>query len=210
MTDPIIEVLKEHLGIDDERAKLFKTMIDGNQKDSRHLGLFDLKRDVEALEHMERALKELTRVLDTDTLTPSARELLLLELNHRLNPEAQKFNSKDPLVSLFTQHFDVERGLLELSDLKQKIEIIHGTIGSIKSVVFLSSKSRKGISRMNTRAINLVGMSKIIWLLSQKKQPPAKELNPATPLGEFLYDLFEACGVKGDPKASYRAWSKLE
>ena len=63
--------------------------------------------------------------------------------------------------------------------------------------------------RYNWQAINLINWCRKIWSVRTGVNAP-KSLNPASPFGKFVEDVFDASGVDANPQAAMAAWKQVD
>lgn len=206
MKNRVEEILCQYLKIDPQRASYVHERL-AKYAFGDDPFLFDEVRDMALLERIERAVRELVEASDVCNLTQAAGDTLSRNL-------------------LWGPHMErVENGLLfPDAEMKQYVEKVgkpaasafHGLrdhaetillgVNSTKREIRTSDRSRKALSRMNLRGIQLVDAARDIWEAETGKNAPEKALNPATAFGKYLSELFDAFEVGGDPKAAFRAW----
>jgi hypothetical protein len=212
--DPAIEVVMLHLNIDEDAAHVWVDYIAkltfGNDP-----SIYDLKRDIENLENLERSLNAVIMVLDISSMTQAAQDALGLrmiwgpfaeELIARSGQESETFSDE------FHAYPDKvgQKASGALHALEDNITAIRDAIKSTKRHIEQSSQSRVGTGRINFKGIQLVNSARDVWRLSTGKEAPSKALNPEAKFGKFLSDLFDAFEIGGDPRAAFRAWAAMQ
>lgn len=212
--DPAYDAVMRHLGLNEDQAYHWVDYIAKfTYGEDPHL--FDLKRDIENLESLDRALVSALAALDGEAMTQSAQEAFQLRMHFGPHLAELMAGSGQPAHN-FSEEFHqypkevglkVTGALRALQDEFQNIRrAIHDTKRDIES----SSRSKIGVSRINIRGVQLVYSAREVWRLSTGEEAPRKSLNPTSRFGKFLSDLFEAFEIDGDPRSAFRAWSRLE
>lgn len=212
--DPAVEVVMQHLDLSEDAAAIWVDYIAkltfGNDP-----SIYDLKRDVENLESLERSLNAVMAALDVYSMTQAAQDALGLRLIW--GPFADELIEKSGQKSEnFSEEFfsypekTGRNAAAALQALEDNIAAIRDAIKSTKRQIENSSRSRIGTGRINFKGIQLVNSARDVWRLSTGKDAPNKALNPASKFGKFLSDLFDAYEIGGDPRAAFRAWSAMQ
>ncbi|MFC5737727.1 hypothetical protein [Sinirhodobacter huangdaonensis] len=209
-----IRVLMQHLEVNEEAAAVWVDYIE-NLTFGHDPVIYDLKRDVENLENLERALNLVLEALDFGAMTQAARD----DLGRRLiwGPHT------DTLISRSGEEassFDLEilsypekvgrKAADSLQALEDNFLTIRGAIRSTKRHIEKSPSARIGTGRINFSGIQLVKSAREVWRFATGNDAPNKALNPASRFGKFLCDLFEAFEIGGDPRAAFRAWAATQ
>ena len=176
--------------------------------------VYSRAKDTEALRELETAIAKIQRLIDYDgPLTWPAHELMSMELLHgghssklpRGGVESDSEQGKalvNHIEAKGRTDSDILFGLEERGDAIR--DAIKRTIVQIEN----SPMTRVSATKINEREIALVDAARFIWQLATDTDAPAKDLNPASPFGEFLADVFEVCELSGDPRSAFRAWAR--
>lgn len=209
--DPAHEAMKRHLGCSDEQALEWVDYI-AKFTYGHPEPFFDLKRDVENLENLDRALNAVIAALDFGAMTVSARDALGFRLiwGRYAHPmSGQKLEEIGDNVRSYAETTG-RKATDALQTLEDNASVIKDAVRLTKRHIESSLQSRKGTKRINLEGVQLVGSARDVWKLSTGRDAPLKALNPASSFGRFLYDLFDAFEVEGDARAAFRAWAKMQ
>lgn len=209
--DPAVDVMLRHLNLAEDKARFWANFI-AQKTYSTEPQIFDLKRDVENLENLDRALCATAAALDVSAMTQAAQGILsfktlfgpVLDLS-RYDTESLAETVRNPPLQMGGKD-----ALDALRALDETIPIIREAIKSAKRHVEQSPHARIGTQRINLKGIQLVDCARDLWCLATGKSAPSRSLNPASRFGKFLTDLFEVFEIEGDPRAAFRAWAALQ
>lgn len=200
--DPAIEVVRRHFDLSEDAAAVLVEYMEELTFGSAPV-MFDLKRDIEALETLERAINATLAALDLSTWTPAAHD----EFGHRLVFGKHADTIRAGGVSIEeSDRMVAEERTDALSILERDIAKIRGAIKATKRHIETSRQARKATDRINVTGVQMVACARSVWKMQTGSDAPAKGLNPATPFGRFLADMFAAFELDGDPRAAFRAW----
>lgn len=212
--DPVIQVIMQHLNLNAAAAEVWADYIAkltfGNEP-----SVFDLKRDLEALDNLERALKALVSALQPGTMTQAASDTLGFRmiwgphtetLREKSGERAETF---DPEVLSYPGRVG-QKVALSLGELEEHATAIRAAIQASKREIKLSGRARIGASRINFTGVQLVNSVRDVWQLETGEEAPRRALNPGSRFGKFLSEMFDAFEVDGDPRAAFRAWVSLQ
>lgn len=211
MDDLVAEVVRRHLNVSTAvaqfRARGILELAFENEPD-----LFDVKRDLENLENLSRALGQVIVSLEPGSMTQAARGELEATALQRIH---------DRFLSKGIDYWNLDRTpggltgeaalacLRDLAALVEMADSVRRAIRLTKRVVENSDNARPSLARHNTRGIQLVIAARRTWAADAGQSPPeGNDLNEAGPFGSFLADLFDACGIEGNPRAAFRAWAR--
>ncbi len=212
--DPAIEVVMRHLELNENAAFVWVDYI-AKLTYGEDPPIFFLKRDVENLENLDRALNGVLLALDLSAMTQAARDLLLLRMmfgpfyDELITRSGQKSETFSEEFQSYPERVG-RRATDALRALEGNISTIRDAIKSTKRHIEKASRAQKGTPRINFKGIQLVNSARNVWHLSTGKEAPSKALNPASRFGKFLCDLFEAFEIEGDPRAAFRAWAATQ
>lgn len=204
----ITETVAKHLDVEGDVAAVFGERLISHGFLNRYQ-VFDLSKDIAALERVSKALLEISRAMSDVSISPLATE--------RLNQSLLFGGFFDNLMKQNTAYdTDEFRNYLENTGLKDvdaltRIDAevtriragVNQTIDHIKS----SPLAKKSASKINADAIGVVGACRYIWELAKGKPAP-KSLNPASPFAYFLSDVLEAGGIEAQPISAFNAWAR--
>lgn len=151
----------------------------------------DVTTDMKAIDVLEIALRKVSPLLNDVSTASMLQMLSYFHHSGRFNDEEAKRLS----ATLYCLSHESD-ALLDSIDAARK---------SLKDGGPMVRKSTK---TLNIEAIRAVQGAVESWTLFQSAPPPAKALNPASPFGNFLADLLEACSIQADPKSAFRAWAQ--
>lgn len=211
MDDAIAGVMQRHLNVSPAVARFrARGFLEMAFDDDPYL--FDKTRDLDNLDRLSRALGEAIVALKPDAMTQAARRDLEGAAIYRAH---ERFLKQD------VAYWDMDRTpggltgdaalacLRDLDALAELATAVRGAIRLTKQVVEDSDRARPSLARLNLRGVQVVEVARRIWATdSGTPAPSGSDLNVAGPFGAFLSDLFEACGIEGDPRAAFRAWSR--
>lgn len=212
--DPAIEVVMRHLDLTEDGAFFWVDYI-AKQTYGSDPQIFDLKRDVENLENLDRALSAVLSALDFSAMTQAASDALTFRMiwgpfsDELIARSGQKSEAFSEEFHSYPERVG-QKASGALQALEDNIQTIRDAIQSTKRHIEGSSRARKGTGRINFRGIQLVDSARNVWRLSTGNEAPSKALNPASRFGNFLCDLFEAFEIEGDPRAAFRAWAATQ
>lgn len=171
--------------------------------------IFDGPKDTELLDRLDRAIAEIALVLEIGMLTPTARDALLENTFRGPHAERVRAGLRFPDDSLQDYVDNIGRPASDALDgIKEHSAAIREGVRITRNEIESSDATRKSTSRMNVRGIQLVDVARTVWESETGNAAPARDLNLASPFGNFLADLFEALKIKGKPRAVFRAWSR--
>lgn len=212
--DPVTVALMVHLEVNEAGAEIWADYIAkltfGNDP-----AIFDLKRDLEGLENLERALTALIAALQPEAMTQAASDALGFRMIWGPHADELRKRSGEPIETFDPDMLSYpervgKKAAYSLSALEQSATTIRAAVLATKREINTSTRARKGTGRINFRGIQLVNSARDVWRLSTAKEAPARSLNPASRFGKFLCDLFDAFEIEGDPRAAFRAWVALQ
>ena len=210
-TNDPCDVLIRHLKISADQAEIWDAYI-AKLTFGQDPHVFDFKRDLEGLENLERAMTALSTALDIKVMTESAYGRLLFNILFGPYAEALGEGKNGPNLPEGHSKYAEEIGkkvTYWIRDLEEHLPRVRDAIQATKKHIRSSPQSKIGVNRMNLTGIQLVENARSVWRLSTGSDAPEKSLNPASPFGKFLYELFEAYQIEGDPRSAFRAWSSL-
>lgn len=209
--DPAYDVIMRHLGLNENQAYHWVDYI-AKLTYGQDPQIYDLKKDLQNLESLDRALNAVLAAVDISAMTQAARNALSIrmlfgpyygELVDRSGHEAGRISAE---CRLYSEHSG-RKATDALIALEDSASAIRDAIQSTKRYIEQSPLSKKGTERINFMGIQLVNSAREVWRLSTGRDAPAKALNPASKFGRFLCDLFDAFEVEGDPRAAFRTWA---
>ncbi|ESQ76908.1 hypothetical protein [Asticcacaulis sp. YBE204] len=207
--DPAFEVIMRHLNLNEEAAHVWVDYI-AKFTYGESAPIYDLLHDINNLENLDRALTTVVTALEPSTMTGAAHNRLNMRISfgaHLENISGQRLDTLDESILKYIE-IDGKAAHGSLRALEENIANIRTAIRLTKRDIEQSKSSVKGISRINLDGVQLVNSARDVWKLSTGKTAPARGLNPASPFGKFLYDLFEAFEIPGDAKSAFTAWVK--
>lgn len=207
---PVVAVLMEHLDVHEELAtylteKMFMHAF-GNP-----LHVYDGPKDTAALDRLDRAVAELVAALGD--MTEFASDHLMFSMiwghHHELirrgttadDPEFQKSDeyaheTGQPLTSA-------------LYKVQEEAPALRASIRATRREIESSEMTRKSLSRMNLEGLQMVKGACFVWEIATEQDPPASDVNMASPFGRFLAGLFDVCEIRGDPRSAFRTWARV-
>lgn len=212
--DPALEVIMKHLNLNEGVANIWVDYI-AKLTYGDDPKIFDLKRDIENLENLDRALSAVLAALDFSAMTQAASDTLGFRMiwgpfsDELIARSGQKIETFSEEIRSYPERFG-QKASGALQTLEDNIQPIRDAIQSTKRHIEKSSRARKGTGRINFKGIQLVNSARDVWRLSTGNEAPSKALNPASRFGKFLCDLFEAFEIEGDPRAAFRAWAATQ
>ena len=212
--DPAFDVIMRHLNLNEDQAYVWVDYI-AKLTYGDDPRIFDLKRDVENLENLDRALNAVLAALDFSAMTQAARDTLGFRMiwgplsDELIARSGQKSETFSEEFHSYPERVG-KKAIGALQALEDNIQPIRDAIQSTKRHIEKSSRARKGTGRINFKGIQLVNSARDVWRLSTGNEAPSKALNPASRFGKFLCDLFEAFEIEGDPRAAFRAWADTQ
>lgn len=204
---PLMTVIEKHTGAEGAEAAWWASRLHTHGIMNGYR-VYSRAKDIEALSELDQAIAKVQRLLhDEGPLTSLAYERLLMELRCgkvggiKSDPD----EGQDALA-----HLEGDDGMdvTLLLDLEERGDAIRAAIGRTIAEIETSALAKVAASKINERGIALVDASRFIWQLATETQAPSKDLNPASSFGDFLADVFEVCGVPGDPRSAFRAWAR--
>ncbi len=79
---------------------------------------------------------------------------------------------------------------------------------SLEAGIETASRGRQVRADFSWEAVSLLNECQIAWERRKKKSAP-RSLNPASPFGRFVADVFECLGIGADPQSAMNAWRRL-
>jgi len=90
-----------------------------------------------------------------------------------------------------------------LSDLH---ELLAPSIQATKSALVKGEHAGK----TSWLPVLVIEVCRFAWLYCTGGASPPNSLNPASPFGRFVEDIFDATGVDGDPRSAMNAWLRVQ
>jgi hypothetical protein len=209
--DPAVDVMLRHLNLTEDKARYWLNFI-AQITYSTEPHIFDLKRDVENLENLDRALCATLAALDVSAMTQAAQSALWFKILY--GPVLDLSGSDTESLVETLRYPPLQRGGKEATDalraMQDNIPIIREAIRSARRHIEQSPRAKIGTRRINLEGVQLVDCARLVWCEASGKDAPSKSLNPASKFGMFLCDLFEVLEVEGDPRSAFRAWAGLQ
>ena len=145
------------------------------------------------LETLERTLLVLTRFGD---LTDRIFDVLMVDAFCR---------SEGFKVNVSPGHFEISpyQALIAAFDLHG---LLVPSIRAAKSAV-PTGGHRSG--KIKWDAVAAIDACRTSWWRCTGKEAPVS-LNPASPFGRFVKDIFETMGIKGNPRSAMQSWRKVQ
>ncbi|MCK8483947.1 hypothetical protein MUY21_07850 [Aliiroseovarius sp. S2029] len=201
----VINIAKNQLDPDEERADNYAEMIlEAAFVNGR--SFFHRSADLNALSELEKAIAKLVYQLDS-SLTSEARHTLNMYFLY--GSAFDTLYQGDSINNEKAKDYREEKGNTinrAVNELVRNIKEIRCAINLTKKRIENSSQAKQSPSKINIHGINLVDISRHVWAVAHKRDAPSSDLNIATAFGHFLSDLFDACGIEGDPRSAFRAW----
>ncbi len=186
----------------------FDTDIDSRIFDapSRSSPFFDQVRDPVELRRLRTALTDIQHSFGPEGLTGRAKNELG---DHILYGRfVGDVDSSDAECVAFVRDTG-QPAAHALKELLRAIPVFLRAIDSAGREIDRSAATRSRTGRMNNEGIMIVAAAREVWEDYHKRQAPRRDLNPATPFGRFLADLFDAMETDQDPRSAFRAWAKI-
>lgn len=208
----LAEVVERHTGASGYDAAFLAERI-WNHGILNRFRVYDRSKDVEALSRLDRAIAEVQRVLADGAMTNLARETLSTALfwgpHFGASEERTIYKDSEEGKALieYLENYG-KRDNTVLTEIEDRGREIRYALGKAIEQIEASPLAKTSATRINADGIGLVDATRFIWKLATNKEPPSKDLNPASKFGLFLADVFDVCGQEGDPRSSFRAWVK--
>lgn len=153
-------------------------------------GFSDISTDTKVLDSLETAIRKLSPMLEElSEGSLGAMNTHFFENEGLSHPEAFKL-----ICCILTVQF-------------KKEALIRGIEAARANLKENGPLTKRTTKTLNIEAIKAVQGAIEAWQRFASTPPPTRALNPASPFGEFLADLFEACMIEADPKSAFRAWA---
>ncbi len=149
---------------------------------------WDAAKEESKLDDLKRATQDLVGIYKS--LHPSV-ECQVHLASHYIT-SVKNFRSSDGLPDLLTI-FAVLPEMVERCVEAGKDEIQRG----------------ESVGRTNWLAVSVIDNCRAVWLRRTGDEAP-KGLNPASPFGKFVRDVFKVIGMKGDPRSAMDAWNRVQ
>lgn len=212
-TWPLATVIAKHTGVEGAGAAWFADRLHSHGVMNGYR-VYSRAKDIEALRELDVAIAKIQRLIGDDgPLTSLAYERLFMELFHgghgsNLSREGVEADSEQGKALL--NHIE-EKGRSD-SDfifmVEERGDAIRAAIKRTVVEVESSPMTRVSATKINESEIALVDAARFIWQLATDTDAPAKDLNLASPFGEFLADVFEVYEMAGEPRSAFRAWAR--
>ncbi|MCB5200244.1 hypothetical protein LGQ03_13420 [Loktanella sp. TSTF-M6] len=210
--DPLVQVISKHTQAEGAEAGWWASRIHSHAFMFGY-EVYSRSKDINALVTLDRAVRDIQKVLDDDAMTSLAFKQLLSELGIIYEEEILKHRHIETVRdgdedSLSNAGGDFTHDMRLLYLLEERANSIRTGIKRTISFIEESPLERVSASKINERGISLVDAARFMWCLATDKEAPSKDLNPASKFGEFLADVFAAIGETTDPRSTFRAWAR--
>lgn len=204
----IAEIVGEHLEVEGDTAAFLGERLISHGFFNRYQ-VFDLSKDIAALDRISKALLEISRAMSDVSISPLATETLNQSLLFGGFFESMVANDtafdaedfRDYLENTGIKDFDA------LSRIEADVARIRAGVDKTIDHIKASPLAKRSPSKFNSDAVGVVGACRYIWQLEKQKQAP-NSLNPASPFANFLSDIFEAGGIDAQPVSAFNAWAR--
>lgn len=205
----VFEIAKDQLNADEENAENYAEMIlESAFVNGR--SFFHKSADLNALDDLEKVITKLAYQLN-NSLTSEARQTLTMHVLYGAALDTLHDGNKVDKVR--ANEYRETTG----AAINRAINKFVGSTGEIRRAIHLTKKqietsslAKQSPAKINVHGINLVDVSRQVWAMAHKREAPSSDLNIATAFGHFLSNLFDACGIEGDPRSAFRAWVREE
>lgn len=197
-TDPLVSVVAEHLGFGktDEQADYWADYI-ARMAIGHDPLVYSEVNDIPALNEASNAIATISRVFSGEGAGGPAQQKALVKL---LYPQGVVSGGDEPNRALSDTFFAF---LHHADSIKKALD------AAVKDMR-RSPNLKTAKDRTNYRAIHLVSVAREVWIATKGDKLPPKKLDPATAFARFLFALFEALDIPGEPVPAYTAWAKWQ